>query len=162
MFSHVSWWFLWGLGTNHWSHCQSQTGSVAQSLDESSPEDNKRTFTIDQTLRQERFSWSWHLNDVLLAGLVLRSPFHWSPSQVHCELRLRLVAAKLLETNKKDSFFNSQTIMFGQSSQIRAARPDSVNMYISYDWCNMSCIFNWIKLTDLLMVATLNLWLFEH
>lgn len=36
-----------------------------------------------------------YLNDMFLAGLVLGGPLHRPPSQVHSELRLRLVAAKL-------------------------------------------------------------------
>lgn len=93
------------------------------------------TFTIEPPSGQERPSPSWHLNHVFLAGLVLRCPFHRSPSQLHCELRLRLVAAKLLDTTgvKKQLISSFQTIIVGQSSQFRAASPDSANTQMSYD-----------------------------
>lgn len=42
-----------------------------------------------------------YLNDVLLARLVLGGPLHRPPSQIDSELRLRLVAAKLLEQRKQ-------------------------------------------------------------
>ena len=37
------------------------------------------------------------LNDVLLAGLILRGPINWPPSEIHSEFRLRLVTPKLLQ-----------------------------------------------------------------
>lgn len=42
-----------------------------------------------------------YLDDVFLARLVLGSPLHRPPSQIDSELRLRLVAAKLLESRKR-------------------------------------------------------------
>lgn len=44
--SRVCWWSLWGLGTNRWWHCRSQTGSAAPSLDESSAEGGEKKSTL--------------------------------------------------------------------------------------------------------------------
>lgn len=45
----------------------------------------------------EQVQWVQHLDDVLLAWFVLGGPLHCPPAQIHSELRLRLIAAKLLE-----------------------------------------------------------------
>lgn len=42
-----------------------------------------------------------YLDDMFLAGLVLGGPVHRPPSQINCELGLRLVAAKLLKSKKQ-------------------------------------------------------------
>ena len=51
---------------------------------------------------QQQVGCVQYLDDVFLARLVLRGPVHRPPPQIHSELRLGLVAPKLLESMKQN------------------------------------------------------------